>query len=233
MHDKSGQNSPFHPHLRTQTVCFPVSATWVKTGQNIPVYVQFHSSLKATSSTLNLKKKEHINTNSFISAQREFLFLYFLSFLLHRWEEQHFFFPFFMNASTQESDNKAVHADTVWMCVDAAGLKKPQCLNPLYLPRLLSREGAALWNIHEALARHHVWTSLPDQRLSRVCFFFSPECTLTYVWFSRADLLGDLGERWIRLEGQSKKTTSWWALHQQIYQTGTHLVFSDAFAPNV
>lgn len=153
------------------------------------------------------RKKEHINTrNSFISAQREFLYIFFFSFLLHRWEGRLFFsFSFFMNTSTRESDNKAVRADTVWMCVDAA-LKKSQCLSPLYLPRLLSREGVALWNIHEALTRHRVWRSLPGQRLSSVCFL--PECTLTYVWFSRADLLGDLGERWITLEGQMKLPVS-------------------------
>lgn len=67
---------------------------------------------------------------------------------------------------------------------------KSQRLNPLYLPGLFSREGVALLNIHKALTRHHLRGVLPDQHLSSVCFL--SECTLTYVRFSRVDLLGGL-----------------------------------------
>lgn len=177
------------------------------------------------------RKKEHINTrNSFISAQREFLYIYFFSFLLHRWEGRLFFsFSFFMNTSTRESDNKAVRADTVWMCVDAA-LKKSQCLSPLYLPRLLSREGVALWNIHEDSRD----TAFGDLYLTNACPVF--------VFYQNAlwHMCGSVERIFLEIleKGELHLKGRWnflclWVLHQQIYQIGTHVVISDAFAINV
>lgn len=59
-----------------QTVYFPVKTTWIKSGQNIPAYVQFSefSLVLLICTESNLKKKEHISTgSSFISTLREFL----------------------------------------------------------------------------------------------------------------------------------------------------------------
>lgn len=86
-----------------------------------------------------------------------------------------------------------------WLC-----LKNPSCgessfgvdvksqrRTPLYpLQTVLWGRGVASLNFHIALTGHHLRRGLPDQCLSSLCF--PSGCTLTYLRFSRLDLLGGL-----------------------------------------